>query len=193
MLFATDSKSHPMQMARTKQTARKSTGGRVPRHQLAARTSGGASSSSRRNVSSSPPSPPLQHIPWASQQLYKAIDQRDHLANQVVALQGDLGRMREMRNEAWRREEVTNRINIEMDLQMQIMEEYNDRHHAEIHRLADLLRQHNIPVEEHLQPTIIYADEENQENEEEDDSEEDVPADESDEEQASGMDTESDE
>ena len=133
-----------LQMARTKRTARKSAGGRAPRHHLAPREPRPEPTEAERLRAE------LAQVTAertaAQHRLEQVTQERDQETLEVQRLtvahrncERMLIHMMNQRNEAWHEENVLRARQMELEQQVAVAEEYNDNLHEEVHLLHNQL------------------------------------------------------
>jgi len=133
-----------LQMARTKRTARKSAGGRAPRHRLAPREPRPEPTEAERLRAE------LAQVTAertaVQQRLEQVTHERDQETLEVQRLtvahrncERMLVHMLNQRNEAWHEENVLRARQVELEQQLAAAEEYNDNLHEEVHLLHNQL------------------------------------------------------
>jgi chromosome segregation ATPase len=127
-------------MARTKRTARNSTGGRVSRHQLAPREPRPEPTEAERLRAELAEVTAARNA--AQQQLEQVIHDRDQetLAVQRLTVahrnyQRMLVHVMNQRDETWHEENILRARQVELEQQLEATEEYNENLHEEVHRL----------------------------------------------------------
>ena len=135
-------------MARTRLTARKSTGGQAPRHQLAPRSSRhkskflgefGMPTLLWRVLSS------MGYPKGRETGYYWNKEQRDRVTTAHRNYERMLVHVLGQRNEAWHEEDTLRARQLELEQQLANAEEYNENLHEEIHQLHNQLHPHHLP------------------------------------------------
>ena len=131
-------------MARTKLTARKSAGGRAPRHRLAPREPRPEPTEEERLRTELARVTAERNA--AQHRLEQVTQERDQETLEVQRLtvahrncERMLIHVMNQRNEAWHEEDVLRARQVELEQQVAIAEEYNDNLHEEVHLLHNQL------------------------------------------------------
>ena len=130
-------------MARTKRTARKSAGGRAPRHWLAPREPRPEPTEEERlraELARVTAESAAQH---RLEQVTHERDQETLEVQRLTVAHRNCERMLihvlNQRNEAWHEEDVLRARQVELEQQLTVAEEYNDHPHEEVHLLHNQL------------------------------------------------------
>ena len=133
-----------LQMARTKRTARKSAGGRAPRHRLAPREPRPEPTEEERLRTELARVTAERNA--AQHRLEQVTQERDQETLEVQRLtvahrncERMLIHVMNQRNEAWHEENVLRARQVELEQQLAAAEEYNDNLHEEVHLLHNQL------------------------------------------------------
>ena len=150
-------------MARTKRTARKSAGGRAPRHRLAPREPRPEPTEEERLRAE------LARVTAertaVQQRLEQVTQERDQENLEVQRLtvahrncERMLVHMLNQRNEAWHEENVLRARQVELEQQLAAAEGYNDNLHEEVHLLHNQLHPLLPPDEDEMGSGVIMAE-----------------------------------
>ena len=131
-------------MARTKRTARKSAGGRAPRHRLApCEPRPEPTEEERLRAELARVTAERTAVQQRLEQVTQERDQENLEVQRLIVAHRNCERMLvhmlNQRNEAWHEENVLRARQVELEQQVAVVEEYNDHLHEEVHLLHNQL------------------------------------------------------